>query len=102
MGVRVAGAGAAHQIAGVAVGDVRFAGLHFLAGQLAGQFLGRYLAVAMHQHHQRQAVLVFKQQGLDDGVFVHIQFARRGGGAAVFFVAVGVAAEIYLVIQQKA
>src|SRR5574343_1922599 len=86
-------AGAANQEAGVAVGDFRFAGFDLLAVDLAGEFLGRYLAVAVHQNDQRLGVFVLEDQGFDHGMLVHIQFARRHLGAAMFFVGIEVGRE---------
>lgn len=61
-------AGAADQEAGVAVGDLGLARLDLFAPALARQFLGRHLAVAVHQHDQRFAVLVFHDQRFHHGV----------------------------------
>jgi hypothetical protein len=64
----------------MALRHLRLARLDRLAGNRARQVLGRYLAVAMHQHDQRARRLVLHHQGLDDRVFGH---AQRGDDTAV-------------------
>ena len=84
-------AGATDQEAGVAVGDLGLARLDLLAADLPGQFLGRYLAVAVHQDEQGPGVLVLEDQGLDHAVLGDVEFARRDLGPAVLLVGVEVA-----------
>ncbi len=85
--------GAAHQVAAVAVGDFRRAGLDRLGADLARQVLGRDLAVAVHQHDQRPRLLVLHHQRLDHRERIEPQHLRAVGGAAVLQVLVGVFGE---------
>src|SRR5262249_47760711 len=55
---------AADLIARVALRDIGLAGLDALEPRLAGQVLGRYLAIAVHQHDEWLAVLVLHHQRL--------------------------------------
>ena len=67
------------------------------AERLARQFARRYLAVAVHQHQQRLAVLVLEDQRLDHGMFGYVQLARRHARAAVLLVGVGMIGKRHLV-----
>ena len=75
----------------MSVGRFRSARLDFLAADLSGQFFGRHLAIAVHEHDQRFGVFVFHHQCFDHGMFVDIELARRNAGAAVLFVVVKMA-----------
>ena len=94
--------GAAHQVAAVAIGHFRLARLDRLGADLARQVLGRDLAVAVHQHHQRPRLLVFHDQRLDHGERIEPQHLRAVLRAAVLQVLVGMLGERHPFAFRKA
>jgi hypothetical protein len=84
------GRAAADHVAGVAQRVLGLAGADLLDADLAREFLGRHLAVAVHQDDQRACRLVFHDQGLDHRVFRDVEFACRHTGAAMLLVLVEV------------
>lgn len=81
----------------MAVGDLGLAGLHRLGADLSRQVLGRDLAVAVHQHHQRPRILVLHDQCLHHGVRVPAQHLRAVLRPAVLQVLVGMLGVVHLV-----
>ncbi len=95
------GRGAAYLIAGMALGHVGPAWRNSLVPGLARQVLGRDLAVAVHQYHQRAGILVLHDQRLHHGMWILVQLARGFPGAAVIDVIVGMFRERYVVAAQE-
>ena len=79
------GGGAADLIAGVAVGDFGTAGGGAAFADQAGELLGGYFAVAVHQDAQGLFGVVFEDERFDDEVFVDAEGRGRMSGAAVQF-----------------
>ena len=87
------GAGAAHQVTGVAVGGFGRTRLDLLATDLAGEFPGGYLAVAVHQDDERPGGLILEDQRFDDSVLINVELACGNLCATMFFVGIQVAGE---------
>ena len=80
------GLSAADQIARMAVRDLGLAWFDLLASNLTREFLGRHLAVTMHQDDQRFAAVILEDKRLDDDVFIDVQIPGRSRGTAMFFI----------------
>src|SRR5262249_27403688 len=92
---------AAHLIAGVTLGSVRLAWLHFSRPDLPSKILQAHLAVAMHQHDQRLGVFVLHHQGLYYGVLVQAELPRRLARSAMLHIVVEMLCEADIVFTKK-
>ncbi len=92
---------AADHVAGVAQGVLGLAGADLLDADLARQFLGRHLAIAVHQHDQGLAVFVFHHQRLDHRVLGYVELAGGDIGAAMLLVLVEMVGMGDAVLWQK-
>jgi len=75
------------------VRHVRFARFDVLPPDCPRELLRRHFEIAVHEHDERRAGVVFHDERLDDGVLVDAEFAGRDAGAAVLLVAIHVLGE---------
>src|SRR5258708_31165517 len=98
---RAEGRRAADEIAGMARGDLRLARRDALRVRLARELLGGDLAIAVHQDHERIAVLVFHDERLHHLVLGHAERLRRVRGAAVRQVLEDVLGECHALLREE-
>jgi hypothetical protein len=84
------------------VGDLGRARRDALVAELAREVFRGHLPVAVHEDAQRLAHVVFEDQRLDDGVFVHAEVFRGSMGAATGLPRVQMRGELDLVLAKHA
>src|SRR5690242_12980177 len=93
LAARAEGRRSAHEIAGMALRDLGAAREDALRAHDARELLRRHLAIAVHQHHERIALVGLHHEGLHHLVLGNAERARGDRGPAVLDVVVIVLAE---------